>query len=97
MLYIYTNFCFVFRRYIESQTFIKMGVQMRIKTEETAEPLIENNNKDDVEEPIKSTPPQKREILWATAIYLTTWHILAVICTILYWKNVKLMTIAWSK
>lgn len=73
-----------------------MGVQMRTKTEETAEPLIENNNKENMDEPLKSDPPQKREILWATAIYLTTWHILAVICTILYWKNVKLMTIFWS-
>lgn len=74
-----------------------MGVQMRTKTEETAEPLIENNNKEDVEEPLKPQPPQKREILWATAIYLTTWHVLAVICTILYWKNVKMATILWSK
>jgi len=74
-----------------------MGVQMRTKTEETAEPLIENNNKDGVEEPLKPQPPQKREILWATAIYLTTWHVLAVICTILYWKNVKVATILWSK
>ncbi|KAL4149370.1 hypothetical protein QTP88_003331 [Uroleucon formosanum] len=73
-----------------------MGVQMRTKTEETAEPLIENNNKDDVEEPLKPQPPQKREILWATAIYLTTWHVLAVICTILYLKNVKVATILWS-
>lgn len=70
---------------------------MRTKTEETAEPLIENNNKDGVEEPLKPQPPQKREILWATAIYLTTWHVLAVICTILYWKNVKVATILWSK
>lgn len=74
-----------------------MGVQMRTKTEETAEPLIENNNKEGVEEPLKPQPPQKREILWATAIYLTTWHVLAVICTILYWKNVKMATILWSK
>lgn len=70
---------------------------MRTKTEETAEPLIENNNKDSLDEPLKPQPPQKREILWATAIYLTTWHILAVICTILYWKNVKMATILWSK
>jgi len=70
---------------------------MRTKTEETAEPLIENNNKEGVEEPLKPQPPQKREILWATAIYLTTWHVLAVICTILYWKNVKMATILWSK
>lgn len=88
---------YLFYRNTESQTFIKMGVQMRTKTEETAEPLIENNDKDDMEEPLKPQPPPKRQILWATAIYLTTWHILAVICTILYWKNVKLMTIAWSK
>lgn len=74
-----------------------MGVQMRTKTEETAEPLIENNNKDGIEEPLKPEPPQKREILWATAIYLTTWHVLAVICTILYWKNVKFLTILWSE
>lgn len=74
-----------------------MGVQMRTKTEETAEPLIENNNKESTEEIVKPDPPQKREILWATAIYLTTWHILAVICTILYWKNVKIVTILWSK
>lgn len=70
---------------------------MRTKTEETAEPLIENNNKESVEEPLKPEPLPKREILWATAIYLTTWHVLAVICTILYWKNVKLLTILWSK
>jgi hypothetical protein len=76
-----------------------MGVQLRTKTEEKAEPLIENNNKESTEEleEFKPEAPQKREILWATAIYLTTWHVLAVICTILYWKNVKLMTIAWSK
>lgn len=70
---------------------------MRTKTEETAEPLIENNNKDSTDGELKPHAPQKREILWATAIYLTTWHVLAVICTILYWKNVKMMTIAWSK
>jgi len=71
---------------------------MRTKTEETAEPLIENDHKEDMEEePLKSQPLPKREIVWPTAIYLTTWHVLAVICTILYWKNVKLMTIAWSK
>lgn len=70
---------------------------MRTKTEETAEPLIENNNKDGEEEIVKPEPLPKREILWATAIYLTTWHILAVICTILYLKNVKLMTILWSE
>lgn len=74
-----------------------MGVQLRKKPEETAEPLIENNNKETVEEPLKTEPPQKREILWATAIYLTTFHVLAVICTILYWKNVKPMTIAWGE
>lgn len=74
-----------------------MGVQLRTKTEASAEPLIENNNKETVEEPLKSQPPPKREILWATAIYLTTFHVLAVICTILYWKNVKLMTILWGK
>jgi len=79
---------------------VKMGVQMRTKAEaETAEPLIENNNKENMaDEPLKSSqPPQKREILWATAIYLTTWHVLAVICTILYWKNVKMLTILWSE
>lgn len=72
---------------------------MRTKAEaETAEPLIENNNKENmVDKPIKSNPPQKREILWATAIYLTTWHVLAVICTILYLKNVKMLTILWSE
>lgn len=71
-----------------------MGVQMRTKTEETAEPLIENN-KDSSEESLHK--PQKREILWVTAMYFTTWHVLAVICTILYWKNVKMLTILWSK
>lgn len=74
-----------------------MGVQLRSKPEEKAQPLIENNNKDDLDEPLKPQPPQKREILWATAIYLTTWHVLAVICTILCWKKVKLVTILWSK
>lgn len=75
----------------------KMGVQMRTKTEETVEePLIENN-KESLQEPLKPEPLPKREIIWSTAIYLTTWHVLAVICTILYWKNVKLVTILWSE
>lgn len=75
-----------------------MGVQMRTKTEETVEePLIENNNKESLQEPLKPEPLPKREIIWTTAIYLTTWHVLAVICTVLYWKNVKLVTILWSE
>lgn len=66
-----------------------MGVQMRAKTEETAMPLIENND--------KCTKVTAREIIWATTIYLISWHILAIICTVLYMNNTKLMTIMWSK
>lgn len=72
-----------------------MGVQIRAKTEETVEPLVKNNYKEDMR--AQTQLQQKREILWVTAIYLITWHILAVICTVHSWNKVKIMTIMWSK